>query len=76
MTPDTILDLAVRDYEQARADRAATQHLCGPCAAGATCTCACHLCGAGLDPDAGRSLCRECARAEWGWAQAEWEGEL
>ena len=76
MTPDAILDLAARDYESDRADRAAMQHLCVPCAAGATCTCACHLCGAGLDPDAGWFLCRECARAEWGWRQAEWEKEL
>jgi hypothetical protein len=73
---EDVLDLAARDYEADRADRAASQHLCGPCAAGATCTCACHLCGAGLDPDEGKALCRECARAEWGWRQAEWEKEL
>lgn len=70
------VESALLAYEHDRADRAAEQHLCGPCAAGATCTCACHLCGAGLDPDEGRSLCRECAEAERGWRQAEWEREL
>lgn len=76
MTPDTILDIAAREYEQTRADRAAEAHLCRWCRTADDCTCTCHLCGAGLDPDERHTLCRECGEAERGWRQAEWEREL
>jgi hypothetical protein len=76
MLHDTDLDLAARDYERYRAGTAAERNLCPACVSYADCICTCHLCGAYLDPDEGRSMCRPCAEAERGWRQAEWEREL